>query len=95
MTPAVPGHRTSMSDMGDMDQAEARVEALRGVVDRVRSWQETATEGTIHDELDRGLREAGVTLTDEQRDAVARQIADGQEVDVEALAADSEAGGPA
>lgn len=78
-----------------MNQQEARVEALRGVVDRVTSWQESATEGTIHDELDRGLREAGVRLSDEQRDQVAHRISEGQQVDVDALAADSEAGGPA
>jgi hypothetical protein len=77
------------------DQQAARTEALRGVIERVNSWQETATEGTIHDELDRGLAEAGVTLTAEQRDRVAQQISDDQEVDVDALAADSEAGGPA
>ena len=78
-----------------MNQQDARIEALQGVVDRVTSWQETATDGTIHDELDRGLREAGVTLTEAQRDEVAQRISDGQEVDVEALASDSEAGGPA
>ena len=77
------------------DQQAARTEALRGVIERVNSWQETATEGTIHDELDRGLAEAGVTLTAGQRDRVAQQISDDQEVDVDALAADSEAGGPA
>ena len=71
------------------EQQDARTEALRGVIDRVTSWQETATEGTIHDELDRGLAEAGVRLTDEQRDRVAHQIGEGQEVDVDALAAES------
>jgi hypothetical protein len=81
--------------MSEMDQQGARSEALRGVIDRVTAWQETATEGTVQEELDRGLAEAGVTLTDEQRDRVARQISDGQPVDAEALAADSEAGGPA
>lgn len=81
--------------MSEMSQQDARVEALQGVVDRVTSWQETATEGTIHAELDRGLQEAGVTLTSAQRDRVAQQISDGEEVDVPALAADSEAGGPA
>lgn len=78
-----------------MEQQDARIEALQGVVDRVTSWQESATEGTIHDELDRGLAEAGVTLTPEQRDDVAQRISDGQDVDVRALASDSEAGGPA
>jgi hypothetical protein len=81
--------------MTEMNQQDARTEALRGVVERVTSWQESATDGTIHDELDRGLAEAGVTLTDEQRDRVAQQISDGQEVDVTALASDSEGGGPA
>ncbi len=76
-------------------QQDARVEALRNVVERVTSWQESATEGTVHDELERGLTEAGVTLTPEQRDQVARQISDGEDVDVEALASDSEGGGPA
>lgn len=71
------------------EQQDARTEALRGVIDRVTSWQETATEGTIHDELDRGLAEAGVTLTDEQRDRVAHRIGEGQEVDVDGLAAES------
>jgi hypothetical protein len=81
--------------MSEMSQQDARIAALQGVVDRVSSWQETAPEGTIEDELDRGLREAGVTLTDEQRERVTQQISDGQEVDVQALAADSEDGGPA
>jgi hypothetical protein len=92
MRDAPTGNRQGMSEMSQQD---ARIEALQGVVDRVTSWQETATDGTIHAELDRGLQEAGVTLTDEQRDRVAQQISDGQEVDVRTLAADSEAGGPA
>ncbi len=77
------------------EQQDARVEALRNVVERVTSWQESATEGTVHEELDKGLAEAGVTLTPDQRDQVAGQISDGEDVDVEALAADSEGGGPA
>ncbi|QZY28792.1 hypothetical protein [Nocardioides coralli] len=77
------------------DQQQARTEALERVVERVTSWQETATEGTVHEELDRGLREAGVTLTQDQRDRVAHQISEGEEVDVQELAADSEGGGPA
>ena len=82
-------------NMPDMDQQATRTEALERVVERVNAWQETATEGTIHDELDRGLREAGVTLTDQQRDELAEQISSGQHVDVAAYAADSESGGPA
>lgn len=81
--------------MSEMDQHGARREALQGVIDRVTSWQETATEGTVHEELDRGLAEAGVTLTAEQRDTVAQQITDGERVDIDELSADAEAGGPA
>ncbi len=80
--------------MTEMNQDSARTEALHNVVERVTSWQETATEGTIHDELDKGLREAGVTLTAEQRDHVAKEISEGREVDVAALGATDE-GGPA
>ena len=81
--------------MSQMDQHAARREALERVVERVTAWQETATEGTVHDELDSGLAEAGVTLTAEQRDEVARRISDGEPVDIGALVADAEGGGPA
>ena len=81
--------------MADTDQHTARREALERVVERVTAWQETATEGTVHEELDRGLAEAGVTLTPEQRDDVAARISDGRAVDLDALSADAEGGGPA
>ena len=81
--------------MADTDQHAARREALERVVERVTAWQETATEGTVHEELDRGLAEAGVTLTAEQRDDVAERISDGRAVDLDALSADAEGGGPA
>jgi hypothetical protein len=80
--------------MAEQDQHAARREALERVVERVNSWQETATEGTVHDELDRGLAEAGVTLTPEQRDDVAARIADGEPVELDRIAADAEGGGP-
>lgn len=82
--------------MSEMDQQATRTEALERVVERVNAWQETATEGTIHDELDKGLREAGLTLSDERRDRLAEQISSGQDVDVAAFADESDgAGGPA
>ena len=81
--------------MSELDQHGARREALERVVERVTAWQETATEGTVHEELDRGLAEAGVTLTAGQRDDVAQRISDGERVDVDALTADAEGGGPA
>jgi hypothetical protein len=43
-----------------------KVTAIQAVVDRVSSWQETATEGTIDTELRKGLDEVGVELTDRQ-----------------------------
>ena len=78
-----------------MDQQDARRAALEGVIERVTSWQETATEDTVRDELDRGLAEAGVTLTEAQKDDVVQRISDGHAVDLDALNAASEAGGPA
>lgn len=91
MPARIVGHDAGMTD----DQQQTRTEALERVVERVRAWQETATEGTIHDELERGLREAGVTLSEDRRRALADQIAEGEQVDVAAYAADSEGGGPA
>ena len=81
--------------MSDLDQNAARREALERVVEKVTSWQETATEGTVHEELDRGLAEAGVTLPDAQRDDLARRISDGDPVDLDQISADAEGGGPA
>ncbi len=81
--------------MTDLDQNSARREALERVVEKVVSWQETATEGTVHEELDRGLAEAGITLTDAQRDDLARRISDGDPVDLDTIASDAEGGGPA
>ena len=46
-----------------------KLEAIQAVVDRVTSWQDGATEGTVEEELRKGLDEAGVELGD---DAVAR-----------------------
>ena len=81
--------------MTDLDQNAARREALERVVEKVTSWQETATEGTVHEELDRGLAEAGVTLTAGQRDDLAQRISDGDPVDLDRIATDAEGGGPA
>jgi uncharacterized protein YpuA (DUF1002 family) len=69
-----------------MTDQDARTEALRNVVDRVTSWQETATEGTIREELDSALGEVGIDLSEAQRQRVTEQISDGEDVDVDALA---------
>lgn len=78
-----------------MNQDDARVQALQGVVERVTAWQETAPEGTIRDELGKALQEAGVTLTEEQQELVAERISHQEEVDIDLLAADIGEGGPA
>lgn len=94
MTAAGRGHRGSMTQNSEPTQDDARTEALHRVVERVNGWQETATDGTIAEELDKGLREAGVTLTDEQREHVVEQISHRAEVDFSRLSTAQE-GGPA
>ena len=49
-----------------------RTETVQAVVDRVSSYQDGATEGTIADELRRGLDAAGVPRPDD----LVRQRAD-------------------
>ena len=46
----------------DNAHGDERMEAIQAVVDRVTSWQDGATEGTVAAELERGLGEAGVEL---------------------------------
>ncbi len=43
-----------------------KLEAIQAVVDRVTSWQDGATEGTVEQELRSGFSEAGVDVTDDQ-----------------------------
>lgn len=78
-----------------MNQDEARVQALMGVIERVNAWQETAPDGTIRDELDKALEEAGVTLTEDQKEQVTDQISRQEEVDYDLLATHTGEGGPA
>jgi ABC-type xylose transport system substrate-binding protein len=52
------------------------LEAVQNVVDRVTSWQDGATEGTVESELRRGLDEAGVALADEEIASLASVIED-------------------
>ena len=40
-----------------------KLEAVQAVVDRVTSWQDGATEGTVEDELRKGATEVGVDLS--------------------------------
>jgi uncharacterized protein YpuA (DUF1002 family) len=80
------GRNAFLKKEPQMTDQDARTEALRNVVDRVTAWQESATDGTIREELDSALGEVGIDLTDAQREQVTRKISDGQDVDVESLA---------
>lgn len=55
---------------------DERLEAIQAVVDRVTSWQDGATEGTVAEELRRGAGEVGVDLSDEEVDKLADVIED-------------------
>jgi hypothetical protein len=43
---------------------DEKLEAVQAVVERVSSYQDGAPEGTVEDELRKGLTEAGVDLED-------------------------------
>lgn len=60
------GYRRSM----DND----KLEAVQAVVDRVTSWQDGATEGTVEDELRKGATEVGVELSDDDVTSLAHAI---------------------
>ena len=42
-----------------------KLEAVQAVVDRVTSWQDGATEGTVEEELRKGASEVGVELSED------------------------------
>jgi hypothetical protein len=51
-----------------------KMEAVQAVVDRVSSWQDGATEGTVEEELRKGASEVGVDLSDEDVTKLAEAI---------------------
>ncbi|WGL51050.1 hypothetical protein P5P86_13875 [Nocardioides sp. BP30] len=51
-----------------------RLEAIQAVVDRVTSWQDGATEGTVAEELRKGFGEAGVDVSDDDLTKLADAI---------------------
>jgi hypothetical protein len=55
---------------------DERTEAIQAVVDRVTSWQDGATEGTVADELRRGAEKVGVDLTEDEVTRLADVIED-------------------
>jgi hypothetical protein len=52
--------------------SDEKMEAIQAVVDRVTSWQDGATEGTVESELRDGFGEAGVDVPDDD----VRKLAD-------------------
>ena len=65
-----------------------RAEALQAVVDRVSSYQDGATEGTVEQELRTGFAEAGIDATDDEVATLTRAIeADPGQVQVSELLA--------
>ena len=52
------------------------LEVIQGVVDRVSSYQDGAPEGTVQRELDQGLAEAGLEVSDEDVARLAAAIED-------------------
>jgi hypothetical protein len=57
-------------------RSSAELEAIQNVVDRVTSWQDGATEGTVEDELRRGFDEAGVEVVSTDVTTLAAAIED-------------------
>ena len=53
---------------------QAATEAAQRVVDEVSSWQYSAEDRVISDELDNGLRGAGVRLDDDERSRILAEI---------------------
>lgn len=74
---APTGYAPGMSD--------EKMEAIQNVVDRVTSWQDGATEGTVEAELRKGFGEVGVEVSD----ADTRKLADAIESKHGAVSAES------
>ena len=56
------------------ETSSAALEAAQRVVEEVSSWQYSAEDRVIADELDRGLRAAQVSLSDKERSRVLAEI---------------------
>lgn len=55
-----------MTDNANSEQASARHDQLQAIFDRVQSWQETAPDSTVRDELKKALDESGFDNLDDQ-----------------------------
>ena len=60
---------------GMTDEAkQAAIEAAQRVVEEVSSWQYSAEDGVIADQLDEGLQQAGVSQSDDERTRILAEI---------------------
>ncbi|WP_139978300.1 hypothetical protein [Nocardioides litoris] len=74
--------------MTDNALTDDQLTAVQAVIDRVSSWQDGATEGTLESEVRKGLDEVGLTLDDDQvAKVVAALEADKGEADARAALA--------
>ena len=58
------------------ERSSEQMEAVQAVVDRVTSWQDGATEGTVAEELRSGFQEVGVNVSDDEVAKLADAIQD-------------------
>ncbi|RYJ02923.1 MAG: hypothetical protein EON52_18660 [Actinomycetales bacterium] len=63
-----------MTDETNSAEKSARLEAVQAVVDRVAAWQHGATDGTVLEEVRKGLEEVDVSLADTEVAALAEAI---------------------
>lgn len=65
---------------------DTEIETINAVVERVTSWQDGATEGTVESELAKGFTEAGIEVDAEDRAKLASAIQDEHgEIDVSSV----------
>ena len=70
---ALLGALVTLERMTD-DKQQAAIEAAQAVVDQVSSYQYSAEDADIAQELDKGLAEAQVSLGDDERTRVLAEI---------------------
>ena len=69
-----PGAALDSVDRMTDEVQQVATEAAQRVVEDVSSWQYSAEDRVIADELDRGLQEAGVRLDDDERTRILEAI---------------------
>ena len=56
------------------DKQQAAIEAAQRVVDEVSSWQYSAEDSTIAQQLDEGLAKAQVSISDDEKTRILAEI---------------------